>query len=206
MFRRVIALILFAALSPTAWPGKSGAGELEWSELRRNVITEKKLLNQHIDDRLFDSVLTVWDDHHAQWRQPSLRNYVSVHARVFIVNLWAPSCRPCVREIPMMMDAIKAIRQGRDQAVQVFLVAEETTASDLQEFLSAHPQLRHYPYFADGGGRIRQSLGAGSQLPVTLLLDGDMAVRYAIVGSVEMWLADLKEQAERLLKLSHRVL
>lgn len=176
------------------------ASEGACTEFRRNALTEEKLLNQQIDPRLFVEAIDAWDETTAQWRKPDGRHLVAPQTRVIIVNLWASYCQPCIREIPLMLDAIKNATQGRENAVQIFLLAEETTAMDLQQLLQAHSPLRRSNYYSDSGGRIRQSLPCGSQLPVTLLLDRKLSIRYAIVGSIETRVGSLKEKVELLLK------
>ena len=199
MLGRPIAALLFILVTCGGFH-RADASEAEFIEFRRNALTEERLLNQQLDSRVFAESIDAWDETKGEWRKLDGRHLLAPQTRVIIVNLWAFYCQPCIREIPLMLEAIRNAAQGRENTVQTFFLAEQTLATDLQQLLQAHSLLRRTSYYSDNGGRIRQSLPCGSHLPVTLIFDRKLVVRYAVVGAIEARIGSLKEKVELLLK------
>ncbi|MFO0580015.1 MAG: TlpA disulfide reductase family protein [Polyangia bacterium] len=175
------------------------AADTECASYRRNVITQQRLFTQQIDRRLFSSI-GVWDNLRKGWQPLLNQQPIAPRARVVVVNLWSHYCQPCIRELPTLLSALRDASLGRSAEVQLLLLAEDTTSQDMESFLARNPSLPREGYYNDTGGEIRRELGAGTQLPMTLLLDRDLVVRYAVVGAVEDF-GELKDQVDRLLRV-----
>lgn len=188
------ALGLLGLLSQAALA--SNSGEPECVRFRRSVLTRDRLHNQQMERRAFVNVGS-WSHARKSWQPTS--SALSPRARVTVVNFWAHFCEPCIREMPTLVTAMHEVSQGRGTDVQLILLAEQSSSPDMQEFLALHPSLTGLSYLHDTGGVIRRSITSDSQLPLTVVLDENLVVRYAVIGAIEDF-GLLKEQVERLLR------
>lgn len=169
--------------------------ESECIRFKRGVHATVGVLNRQLPRRSF-SGLGVWDARAERW-QPAPQ-VIAPRARVIVLNFWAHYCEPCAREMPALRAAIKDMSQGRSGQLQLLWVAEETNGQDMQGFLNRHPELLTETLHADLGGELRRDLQADRSLPVTMVLDRDLAVRFAVFGVIEDY-REFKEQLDRLL-------
>lgn len=192
------AALYLAALFLTGPSRLAQAAEpAECTAFRRSAITRERLGNLQLERRHFVHV-GQWDAQQASWvanPQP-----LSPRARVYVVNLWAEYCTPCLRELPTLFSAVKEASLGRQADVQLVLLAEDTSADAMKGLLARSPLWPRDGYASDTGGAVRHGLGVETVLPVTVVLDRDLVVRYAVVGAIDDY-GQLKEQIDRLLRL-----
>lgn len=194
-----LALLTLCALG-ALWlgaPRPADADDAQCSSFRRSVLSRDRLNNQQLDRKAFANV-GQWDGQRQSWTsQPQT---LSTRARVYVLNFWAHYCPPCVHELPALLTAVRDVAQGRSADVQLMLLAEETSAPEMTRFLSQNLPLARETYLSDTGGVVRHQLGIETLLPITVVLDRDLVVRYAVVGAIED-IGQLKEQIDRLLRL-----
>lgn len=122
---------------------------------------------------------------------------VGASGRPLIVHVWSTSCAPCVQEMAALQGLIARLR--KDTKLRVVLLAEDNQA-DLLAFLHRHkdemPEAELYAISTDH--RLRTDLGNNRTQPLTLLLDSDMVVRQAFLGSLLNRRNDLASAAQRL--------
>ena len=116
------------------------------------------------------------------------------HGQILIVNLWAPWCVPCRREIPTL---IEIQREYADRGVRVLGIAFDG-ADAVRRF--AREYAIDYPLFLAGNAipMYNAALGnASSALPYTAILDRNLRIGARHTGEVsraqlEAWLAALE--------------
>jgi cytochrome c biogenesis protein CcmG/thiol:disulfide interchange protein DsbE len=102
----------------------------------------------------------------------------SLRGRPVVVNFWASSCGPCVREMP----ALEAAHQELGDEVAFVGIA---VADRVDEALRLAGQTGvTYPLVADPTGEIFAASGF-TLLPATVVLDADGTVVRRIVGELE---------------------
>lgn len=175
------------------WSGAAGAndaasatGELA---VRRQ---EASLLSRRLD---LGSVRR-WDRKQRTWR-PLVRG----SEQILVLQLWAVECGPCLAEMPLLRRVVQGWRSK--PAVRFFFVSETLD----QDLLTAYWTKQHVndvpdedPYQSTDS-RLRDVLEMGTQ-PVTLILDRDLVVRQAFVGTVTERVSELAAGINRLLALS----
>ncbi len=199
MIRPSVGIFVLCGLSALALasPRPARAEDAQCSGFRRSVLSRDRLNNRQVDRKAFANV-GQWDGlRQAFTSQPQI---LSPRARVYVVNFWAHYCPPCVHELPALVSAVRDMAQGRAADVQLLLLAEETSATEMSHFLSQNLPLARETYLSDTGGVVRHQLGIETQLPITVVLDRDLVVRYAVVGAIDD-IGQLKEQIDRLLHL-----
>jgi hypothetical protein len=106
-------------------------------------------------------------------------------ARVYVVNLWGVSCRPCLDEFPVLRNMVRAWRSTPE--VAFLFIADpplESIASEVEHFWSKPPvALPDVDPCRSSDDRLRRALGSDVQ-PLTLLLDEQLVVRQAFVGAI----------------------
>lgn len=116
--------------------------------------------------------------------------------RVTLIHIWSTHCQPCVEEMPMLLRLFEALQEGR--ALRLLLVAEEEL-SQLIPFAAAHlesrPGIELATLSPESGWR--EQLGDRS-LPLTLLIDRDLIVRQAFLGSLKERRNELLSAIEQL--------
>lgn len=120
-------------------------------------------------------------------------------AKLYVVNLWSVHCAPCIAEFPFLKNIVHGWRANPN--VQFLFIADPPTNTTEAEFitfwrksLAALPEAE--PYLSTTNA-IRTVLEIDT-LPITLLLDEQLVVRQAFVGSVEK--RRLGTAIERLMK------
>ena len=84
-----------------------------------------------------------------------------------LLNLWAPWCAPCVKELPALARLQAAVPKGRLEVVPVDVA--RGTPADAASFLKAHGAAR-LPAFIDADLGMMRVFGAYG-LPLTVLID-----------------------------------
>lgn len=122
-----------------------------------------------------------------------------VDRRLFLIHLWAVECLPCVSEMPLLRNIARGWKN--DPAVEIVFISETLDEKQLREFWfrTARDRVPEAPLVQSADDRIRDVLGTGKQ-PVTLLLDRDMVVRQAFIGSLTERTNELTEGMSRLLR------
>ena len=107
-------------------------------------------------------------------------------AKLYVVNLWSVHCPPCIAEFPLLKNIVHGWRGNPN--VQFLFIADPPTATTEAEFttfwrksLTSLPEAE--PYLSTTNA-IRTVLELDT-LPITLLLDEQLVVRQAFVGSIE---------------------
>lgn len=102
----------------------------------------------------------------------------SLRGRPVVVNFWASSCGPCVREMP----ALEAAHQELGDEVAFVGIA---VADRVEEALGLAEETGvTYPLVADPTGEVFAASGF-TFLPATVVLDADGAVVHRLVGELE---------------------
>ena len=87
--------------------------------------------------------------------------------KLVVLNLWAPWCGPCVKELPSLAALEKAV--GRDKLVVVPVDVGRDSQSEAQAFLVAHGAGSLATY-TDPNAAVLRAFG-GYGLPMTMLID-----------------------------------
>ncbi len=114
--------------------------------------------------------------------------------QILIVNLWAPWCLPCRREIPTL---IEIQREYAGRGVRVLGIAFDG-AEPVRRF--AREYAIDYPLFLAGNGIPMYNAALGntsSALPYTAIVDRNLRISARHTGEasraqLEAWLADLE--------------
>ncbi|MBB3973071.1 thiol:disulfide interchange protein TlpA [Hansschlegelia beijingensis] len=91
--------------------------------------------------------------------------------KIVLLNLWATWCAPCRREMPAL-DALEQQKGGADFAVVP--VSFDLGSADKPKAFLKEIGAQNLPLYADPSGKMLQtmkSVGRGSGLPTTLILD-----------------------------------
>jgi thiol-disulfide isomerase/thioredoxin len=106
------------------------------------------------------------------------------------LNLWATWCKPCLREMPVLLgwrDRLK--REGT--AVDLWFVSVDEEADELSKFLAAHPEVAPAPSLRVSSPKDFQTwashyrIDAGSSIPIHVLAGADGSVRCVRLGSLD---------------------
>lgn len=153
--------------------------------------TETSLLHRRLDLR----GIRVLDRAKNRWNSLILKG-----SQLYLVHLWAVECKPCVAEMPLL----KSIALGwkNDLNVNVLFISETLDEKQLREFWfqTAKDRVPDVPLMQSADDRVREVLGTGKQ-PITLLVDRDLVVRQAFVGSLAERTGELTESMSRLLRV-----
>jgi thiol-disulfide isomerase/thioredoxin len=87
--------------------------------------------------------------------------------RYVLLNLWAPWCAPCVRELPALAHLQSSIPSNRLSVIAVDV--GRGTPSDARKFLDAHGS-RALVTYVDSNHALLRAFGAFG-LPLTILID-----------------------------------
>ena len=87
--------------------------------------------------------------------------------RLVLLNLWAPWCAPCVKELPALAALQKAVPKGRFAVVAVDVGRD--TPEEADGFLAAH-NARALNAYLDSSTSLLRAFGAYG-LPLSVLID-----------------------------------
>ncbi|MEV4421432.1 TlpA disulfide reductase family protein [Patulibacter sp. NPDC049589] len=124
--------------------------------------------------------------------RPGFRDLLrGLRGRPVLVNVWYPTCAPCVREFPILQAA--SARYGRRMA---FLgVVTQGSTDEIDAFLKEHPTV--YPHVRDPGKRIARDLRTGQAFPSSVLIDARGEILDVHIGEYPSP-ADLERDLARL--------
>ena len=140
--------------------------------------SESHLLSRKV---VLDSLLSI---------QPTPLSYDKVpplgsHGQPLLVHLWSIHCPPCVKELPALAATLKHLREVTP--IRIILIAEDSLDSldslgdALRSFDEVIPRVELYA--AGPASELRSTLQKVSW-PATLLLDDQLVVRQALVGTL----------------------
>jgi thiol-disulfide isomerase/thioredoxin len=100
------------------------------------------------------------------------------------VNVWATWCKPCIEEMPMLVDWRKKLEPVDD----LVLVSADESRDLVVEFRKKHPATPESLLLQDvqalPGWLAELGLDAGGSLPIQILVDGDNKVRCIRAGGI----------------------
>jgi len=100
----------------------------------------------------------------AQGKLHDLREF---RGKLVVLNLWAPWCGPCVKELPSLAALAKAV--GRDRLAVVPVDVDRESQAEAQAFLIAHGA-GGLATFTDPNAAVLRAFG-GYGLPMTVVID-----------------------------------
>ena len=112
------------------------------------------------------------------------RPVVGAPGRPQLVNVWATWCRPCVREVPVL---VRFAKKAGERVGVVGVLLEDTPENGL-EFARQYGM--HYPSVVDDDKRILRTFGRLP--PITLFVDAQGVVKHVERGPVDS-LAELEQ-------------
>ena len=117
----------------------------------------------------------------------------SLKGRVVLVNFWAPSCAPCVREMPLLADTYARLHA---RGLDVIAVA---ASYDPPDIVLDYAQKRHLPFAValDIDDRIADAFGGLRAVPSTILIGRDGRIAERTDGALDP--ARLQQWLERQL-------
>jgi thiol-disulfide isomerase/thioredoxin len=98
-----------------------------------------------------------------------LHNLAEFKGRVVLVNLWAPWCGPCVKELPALAALQKALPDGKFTVVAVDVGRD--SQAEAREFLNSHGAAGLHAYLDSNAALLRAFGGYG--LPMSILIGKD---------------------------------
>ncbi len=113
---------------------------------------------------------------------------------VVVLNFWATWCLPCVKEMPVLVDLQ---RDFGARGVRVIAVSADDPARRDEVERFARRRGLDFPVWVGGTTAHMESLGLGSTLPATALIDPEGRVVDRILGPFEA--DNLRRRVERLL-------
>jgi len=126
-----------------------------------------------------------------------LHDLKEYRGKLVVLNLWAPWCGPCVKELPSLAALQKAV--GREKLVVVPVDVGRDSQSEAQAFLNTHGAAALTTYTDPNAALLRAFEGYG--LPMTAVIDAngneiaraDGAPEWSAPESIEY----LRQRAER---------
>ena len=120
------------------------------------------------------------------------------NGRPMLVHLWSVHCPPCLKEMPALAQIMSHLYE--ESELRAVFIAEDLPG-ELAEYLRASaaqlPKVEHW--MSGSASSLRIELRDTSQ-PLTLLLDGNLTVRQAFVGSLADRRNELYSTVSRLLR------
>jgi len=105
------------------------------------------------------------------------------------LNMWATWCKPCLREMPLLLDWRDRLRQD-GVALDVWFLSLDEEADELAKFLAGHPEVAPAPSLrASSPGDFKKwastyLFDAAAQIPVHVLAAPDGRIRCIHNGSL----------------------
>ena len=105
----------------------------------------------------------------------------SLTGRVVLVNFWAPSCAPCVHEMPMLADTYSKLH-GRG-----FDVIAVAANSDPPNIVVDYAETRHLPFAValDIDDSVAKAFGGLRAVPSTFLIGRDGRIVWHVEGALD---------------------
>jgi len=122
---------------------------------------------------------------------PAKGSIAELRGRVVVLNVWAPWCPPCLKEMPSLERLSRQLDSARFAVVGV-TVDDQFLA---EEFLRRHGIT--FPNHIGERDALERRLGVRAY-PETLLIDADGLIAERVVGSREWDAARIVEQLERI--------
>ncbi len=121
---------------------------------------------------------------------------------LLILHLWAVECAPCIAEMPTLRNIVFG---WRDEADLRFLFISETLDEKklLEYWRSNAERVPAVALYQNTDNRIRDILETGKQ-PLTLLVDQDLVIRQAFIGTLSDRNHELAASMTRLLAVVRR--
>ena len=156
---------------------------------------EQQLLHRHISL----GHVRLWDNNLHAFRPP-LPTEAMPTAKVFVVHIWADYCTPCLKELPWLRELVPRVETSEVR----FIFLTETNAPAnmdkfMQKFQGELPKVDRQ--YQDTSEQVLKMLQF-RRLPMTLLLDENLVVRQAFVGSIVPRRHELIQGIDRLLAVT----
>lgn len=152
---------------------------------------ESALLHKRLD---FGGV-RAFDEKTGRW-QP----YRRASESLLVVHLWAVECAPCVAEMPTLRSFVAGWRD--EPALRFLFISETLEEKKLLDFWrAAAARVPSVAIYQNADDRIRGVLENGRQ-PITLLVDQDLIIRQAFVGSLVDRTSELAASMTRFLTMT----
>lgn len=122
--------------------------------------------------------------------------HFSTGGQPLLIHLWSVHCPPCLKEMPELQALLDNLRETTP--LRVVLITEDSLDSLEEYFQKNSLRLPAGDLFAVGAaGHLRVGIQQ-AQLPLTLLVDGQMTIRQAFIGSVLSRRNELLSAVDRL--------
>jgi thiol-disulfide isomerase/thioredoxin len=106
------------------------------------------------------------------------------------LNLWATWCKPCLREMPLLLGWRDRLKQD-GVSLDLWFLSVDEEADDLAKFLAAHPDIAPAPSLRISSPKdfqtwaSRYRIDASSSIPIHVLAGSDGSVRCVRLGSLD---------------------
>lgn len=175
---------------------------LVWLGLSTNTYAESSPIQlaenegQLLHRRLNLDAVAQWSWTASSWSPAFTKKHA---AKVYVVNLWSLTCKPCIEEFPFFKRLVDGWKQNKN--IEFIFVADppqDNLATDLVAFWKqSAPNLPNSPLCRAQSDSLGRDLSNDSK-PLTLILDRNFVVRQAYVGSIVN--RSLGSAIERLLR------
>jgi len=118
----------------------------------------------------------------------------SLRGKVVVIDFWATWCPPCVRSLPVLIEATKAFQ---DQGVVFYAINAREDAAKIQEFLKSKEL--NLPTLLDADGSVMKLYGVQS-IPQSVVIDKEGIIRGVHVGFSPDLKSKLTSELEALVK------
>jgi thiol-disulfide isomerase/thioredoxin len=148
--------------------------------------------------------LKVWDREVADWRAPTTSERVA-RPTVTVLHLWSYYCTPCLAELPQVVKWAQRQEQEGKGAVRVLVVAHDTDGANMRSkwplFSTGLPSMAalYQDPSGDFFGSIARKAPATNRppLPLTVVLDKNFSIQYAIAGPLQGRFNELSDSIAR---------
>jgi thiol-disulfide isomerase/thioredoxin len=146
------------------------------------------------------SELLLWDERTSTW-QVARGSQAIIDRPVTVVHVWADWCEPCRDEFPILRDLVEQLPNN----VQFISITQTQDTAVLSGFLFRYQtRLPKLPIYQTS--RLSDALSdplarTGLPMPITLVLDHQLVVRTAVVGSLAHRRGGILRSVQRLLAL-----
>jgi len=121
---------------------------------------------------------------------------------LLILHLWAVECAPCIAEMPTLRNIVFGWRDEAD--LRFLFISETLDEKKLLEYWRANAErVPAVSLYQNTDNRIRDVLETGKQ-PLTLLVDQDLVIRQAFIGTLSERNHELAASMTRLLAVVRR--